>query len=189
VTTRCVKSGLKILFAGFFSYRKGADTIIEALQAMHDTGWTIEIAGMVEKTILEKYPSFFKMDNVVQLGMLSRKDLAFAMRNNEVFLFPSRAEGSARVIFEALAAGCYLITTVNSGSIVEDNVHGKIIPIGNAQAILEAVHEAYVNRERTWAIGAKNSEVVLQNYTQKVYGDSLAVLYKKLLQEKEEFKL
>ena len=175
---------LRILFAGFFSYRKGADTIIQSLLVLKDIDWTIEIAGIIEKSLLDKYSEFFTKKNVKVLGMLSRNDLATCMRNNEVFLFPSRAEGSARVIFEALASGCYVITTHNAGSIVEDKIHGEIVSIGSPHSISHALTKAFTQREKVWEIGERNRKLVISNYTQNFYGDSLEVLYKKLIQQK-----
>ena len=46
------------------------------------------------------------------------------MSRAEVFVFPSLAEGSARVVAMAMAAGCYVITTPNSGSVVRDGAMG-----------------------------------------------------------------
>ena len=48
---------------------------------------------------------------------------------------PASVEGSARVVFEALAAGCYVITTPNAGSIVKDEVHGALVEPGSADGL------------------------------------------------------
>ena len=41
------------------------------------------------------------------------------------------AEGSARVGFESLASGCFVITTPFSGTIVKDKINGFLIDAGN----------------------------------------------------------
>ena len=48
----------------------------------------------------------------------------------DVFLLPSFAEGSAKAAFEAPAAACYIICTLNTGSIVRDGIHGHLVPAG-----------------------------------------------------------
>ena len=55
----------------------------------------------------------------------------------DVFLLPSICEGSATVCYEALAAGLPVVTTPNSGSVVRDGVDGFVVPIRDADAIVE----------------------------------------------------
>ena len=52
------------------------------------------------------------------------------LQKADIFLFPSLVEGSAKVIFEAMASGCAVITP-NSGSIVEHNKGGFVVKAGN----------------------------------------------------------
>ena len=96
-----------------------------------------------------------------------------------VFVFPSYAEGSARAVFEALACGCYVITTPNSGSIVEDGVHGALVP-PDPEAIAAAIENADVDRERLARIGNSNAVVVAERYRQADYGEGLERLYRRL---------
>ena len=44
---------------------------------------------------------------------------------------PSLIEGSAKVIYEAMAAGVVPIATINSGSIIEDKKNGLIVKAGD----------------------------------------------------------
>ena len=118
---------------------------------------------------------------VIYKGPLSRKELAQCMSEAEVFVFPSLAEGSARVIFEALAAGCYIITTPNSGSIVEHGVHGALVPPGDADALAEAIRQALLQREKAIKIGRHNAVMVRTHYRQEQYGNELNKLYERLL--------
>ena len=65
----------------------------------------------------------------------SREDLRERYRAADVFVFPSLAEGSARVIFEAMACGCAIITTPNAGSVVRDGENGLLIPTSDGKAL------------------------------------------------------
>ena len=86
------------------------------------------------------------------------------------------------MIFEALACGCYVITTANSGSIVEDGTHGRLIPAGEPMALVSAVREALaLGREVLKGVGARNARIVREQYRQSQYGDKLVALYSKLL--------
>ena len=172
---------IRLLFAGYFNKWKGASVVIDAIRRLGDFPWRLEIAGTLHPQVVKENQEFFSDPRVKSLGMLSRKDLAGVMTQADVFLFPSFAEGSARVIFEALACGCYVITTPNSGSIVEDGIHGALIPPGDSQSMAEAIEFANAHRSRIAEIGRNNSLCVRANYRQNNYGDQLEALYKRLL--------
>lgn len=114
------------------------------------------------------------------LGTVSRAELARHMRAAPVFIFPTFAEGSARVVSEALACGCYVITTRNAGSIVEDGVHGAIVPAGDVEPLREAIERADADRERLAEIGDRNAELAMTRMRQADYGNALAALYREL---------
>jgi glycosyltransferase involved in cell wall biosynthesis len=173
----------RLLFAGFFDKRKGADVLMDALGRLDDIPWHLEIAGPVGSDVAVRSRDFFSHPRVKYLGTLSRRDLAIAMTRADVFVFPSLAEGSARVVFEALACGCFVITTANSGSIVEDGVHGAIVPSGDSAALAEAITCAYQHRDRVSAISRNNALCIREQYRQCDYGDKLMGLYKELLGE------
>jgi len=177
---KAASSEFSLLFAGTFDKRKGAELLIGAVGRLDNIPWRLEIAGPVGRDMAGRAQQFFSHPRVKYLGNLSRLELARAMSRADVFVFPSLAEGSARVVFEALACGCYVITTPNSGSIVEDGVHGAIIPPGESAALAEAVENAYQHRDEVSEIGKNNTLCVRAKYRQCDYGDQLAGLYKVL---------
>ena len=97
------------------------------------------------------------------------------------FLFPSLAEGSARVVFEALAAGCFVITTKNSGSIVEDGKQGFIVRPDDPETTADALRRAHVDRDMIRKIGEQNQVLVRTHHRQSGYGDALMAVYDRLL--------
>jgi glycosyltransferase involved in cell wall biosynthesis len=172
---------LTILFAGGFGLRKGADLVIRALLGLDDVDWRMVIAGGVQADVESEAAEFAKHPRVRFAGFVSRPELARLMCEAEVFLFPSLAEGSARAVFEALACGCYVITTPNAGSIVQDGVHGALLPNGDVEAIREAIRKVAHDRSAAAEIGRRNRELVFSSYRQSGYGDGLAALYDRLL--------
>ncbi len=181
---RAEKAGdgtLRLLFAGDMEMRKGADTLTEALSDLNDLPWRLEIAGGISPDARRRHRRFFADPRVHPLGLLPRDGIAARMAAADVFVFPSLAEGSARVVFEALAAGCFVVTTPNSGSIVEDRRHGLLVPPGDAPALRDALRQAFLLGEARSAIGAANAALVRERYRQRDYGDALAALYGSLL--------
>jgi glycosyltransferase involved in cell wall biosynthesis len=170
-----------MLFAGSFEKRKGAETLISALGCLNNIPWQLEIAGPLDTGVVDRHREFFVDARVTCLGLLSRPDLAKAMSRADVFIFPSLAEGSARVIFEALACGCFVITTPNSGSIVEEGVHGSVVSAGDSSSLARAVENAFRSRDAISVIGRNNAQLVREKFTQRDYGNQLANLYRSVL--------
>ena len=98
----------------------------------------------------------------------------------DVFVFPTLAEGSARVVFEAMAAGCFVVTTANAGSIVEDGVHGRLVAPGDPMALAAALRATAGDRETVARIGRANAALVARDYRQAEYGTRLFELYERL---------
>jgi glycosyltransferase involved in cell wall biosynthesis len=168
---------LRLMFAGGIGKRKGVDTLIDALRLV-PKGWTLDVAG----AFVDESPTmrdFILHDaRVNYLGLLSREQLAEQMTRCDVFIFPSYCEGSARVVMEALASGCFVITTPNTGSIVETGVHGIVVPPGDAEELAQAISKAMNDRTHVHEAGVHNAGLIKKDHLQGRYGDDFAKLYK-----------
>lgn len=178
---RAAEGPLRMLFAGRFERRKGADVVAQALAGFEHEPWELVIAGPIEPEIGAEHWAFLADRRVKPLGSIPREQVAREMVNAEVLLLPSYAEGSARVVFEALACGCYVITTANAGSVVEDGVHGALIPPGNARALCDALSVAWSDRARLADIGNRNAGLVRERHRQSEYGKHLSSVYAELV--------
>lgn len=176
---------IKLLLAGELGLRKGGEVLVQALQRINDLPWQLEIIGGIDPVLKERFGAFLADPRVKISAFIPRSELSARMSAAEVFVFPSFAEGSARVIFEALACGCYVITTPNSGSIVEDGVHGRLVPPGDIDALETAIRQTIARRETIARVGRSNADLVRSRYQQKQYGDALFDLYTKLLGKPE----
>ena len=173
---------LRILFAGSFGKRKGADILLRALQKLGDADWELCIAGAIEPEVYEQYQHGAASGKIRHLGVLNRRELPKTMVKADLFVFPSLAEGSARVVFEALACGLPIITTPNSGSIVQDRKHGWLVPPGDAESLEHTLRHTMAYREDLPAIGTANASHIRMHYMQTHYGDNLIELYDRLLE-------
>ena len=171
-------------FAGNFGPRKGADIMAAALGTIGDVPWRMELIGPIEAETRRAQAAFLSDERVRALGVVPRDILAERLVASDIFVFPSFAEGSARVLFEAMASGCYIITTKNAGGIARDGIHGAVVPPGDAAATGAAIKTALNNLPKTREIGAKNAQLVAKSYSQADYGKNLAELYAKLIADK-----
>lgn len=172
-----------ICFAGGLSKRKGGDLLIRSLKQIRHLNWKFTIAGSVEPSIYAENRDFFSDSRVGALGWIPRNKLAAIMSASNIFVFPSLAEGSARVVFEAMSAGCYIITTRNSGTIVSDGINGRIVTTGSVSELTDALTNAVRDPEGTSRIGRANQRVIEDGYRQIHYVNRLLNLYSRVLNE------
>jgi glycosyltransferase involved in cell wall biosynthesis len=76
------------------------------------------------------------------------------LRTASVHIFPSTCEGSAKVTFEAAAAGLPQVTTYESGDAVVDGETGCVIPCDNVRALASAIERLYAAPEERIRMGA-----------------------------------
>jgi glycosyltransferase involved in cell wall biosynthesis len=127
-------SGLRFLFAGSFTSRKGVPVLLDAWRQLAPAGATLMLAGTgaMPESVRRELPR-----SVTVLGPLHRTALARALADADVFVFPSLFEGLALVQIEAAAAGLPIIGTAASGAedIVEPGRTGEIVAPGDAGAL------------------------------------------------------
>ena len=172
----------RVLFVGSWTERKGVKELCKALIDL-DEEVTLTIAGSTIKEIRKITPFILRSKIKLNLyGYLSRDELAKLYSTHQIFIFPSLAEGSARVIFEALASGCFVITTPFSGSIVKDNVNGFLVDAGNIRKLKNAISKAFeMSNKDINNIMLNNFLLVRHNYTPKNYLNKLENFYKSIL--------
>jgi glycosyltransferase involved in cell wall biosynthesis len=175
---------LRLMFAGGIGKRKGVDTLIDALRLVPG-GCTLDVAGIFVDESSTMRDFILHDARVNYLGPLSREQLARRMTKCDVFVFPSYCEGSARVVMEALACGCFVIATPNTGSIVETGVHGIVVPPGDAEELARAISKAMNNRQNVYEVGLRNAELIRAQHRQGRYGDDLESLYRLIIKKDE----
>jgi glycosyltransferase involved in cell wall biosynthesis len=168
---------LRLLFAGGITQRKGINILQEVLVKFPNLPVTLDIAGSLPSHNVAQYALLMNDPRVRFHGMLGQNALAELMSSTDVFVFPTFAEGSARVLFEAMAAGCAVITTENAGSVLIDGHGGFLIAPGSVEALSDALKAAVSNGDRIGQMGIHNHALIRNNYTQKHYGDQIEKVY------------
>lgn len=136
--TDASKSQNRYLFAGTLEARKGIDVFVEAARLMGvRAGAKWEIVGSWQPDSVKLRSNL--PNDVTWREKLPRNELAALLASRPVLIFPTRAEGSARIVAEALAAGCFVITTPNAGSVVRDGVDGFLVPPNDVGAVVDAI--------------------------------------------------
>lgn len=171
----------KLLFAGGIEHRKGADTLAHAVGMTRDVRYQLVIAGPVRQSGRTALRELEHDPRVEYRGRLSRRDLLACMMEADLFVFPSRAEGSARVVFEALGAGLYSIVTRETGSVVgESDSLGCLVPPGSPQALAEAIRRTCEDISSVRASRADRSLDIRDRFGPSSYRQRILDFYQRM---------
>jgi glycosyltransferase involved in cell wall biosynthesis len=144
---------IRVLVVGAVGLRKGSPYVLAAAGSLRFRA-IFRMVGPAE--CLE--PAIRALRDTVELtGPVPHSVMLEHFAWADLLLLPSLCEGSATVIYEALAASLPVICTPNCGSIVRDGVDGIVIPIRDSEAIVEAVLDLARNPERR-RVMAENAE-------------------------------
>ncbi len=130
------KQSFEVLFAGSVSLRKGIPYLLEAFAKVQHPRKRLRVAGALSREIvpvLERLPK----DNVEFLGAQPQDRIVDLMGESHVLVLPSIEEGLALVQGQALACGCPVLATANTGAedLFTDEVEGFIVPIRDPDAL------------------------------------------------------
>ncbi len=134
--TKAPADGFNVLFAGSVTLRKGFPYLLDAFAQLRHSRKHLRVAGTVHpdmKKVLDRLPQ----DGVEYLGSVSQERLAELMATSHVMVLPSIEEGLALVQGQALACGCPVICSTNTGGedLFDDKREGFIVPIRDAPAL------------------------------------------------------
>lgn len=128
---------LRVLFAGAVGLWKGVPYLLEALRQLGPDEVEARFAGKVALAP-EKLTPY--RDVATFLGPVPRWQMPALYRWADVLVMPSLSEGGPLVVYEALAAGLYVIATANAGAVLSGaSAFGEIVPIRDPRAIADAL--------------------------------------------------
>jgi alpha-maltose-1-phosphate synthase len=128
----------EVLFTGSVSLRKGFPYLLQAFHRLKHPAKRLRVIGAVPswiKPVLACLPQ----EHVEYLGILPQAKLPAIMSGSHLMVLPSIEEGLALVQGQALACGCPILATPNTGSedLFSDGVEGFIVPIRDVDALTD----------------------------------------------------
>ncbi|WP_374407144.1 glycosyltransferase family 4 protein [Pelagerythrobacter sp.] len=105
-------------------------------------------------------------------------DVRPAIREASVFVLPSYREGTPRSVLEAMAMGRPIVTTDAPGcrETVTGGVNGRLVPVGDAEALASAMEELGSSRALRQAMGAESVRIAREKYAVEQVNTSLVRL-------------
>ena len=128
-----------VLYVGQVSIRKGT---------FHIKNKELIIIGAIEKKIKKKFFKYLS-NEIKHILYIKNSELSQYYSNANIFVLPSIEDGFGYVLTEALACGCPVIATTNTGasSIFKDGKAGFIIKPGSQKEILNSIKKIYRNKK------------------------------------------
>lgn len=165
----------RLLFVGNISIPKGCHYLLKTIKKIDKPDIKLTMIGRMEnRYFLDNFGNYFNW-----IPSIPHSQIPSYYNEADVFIFPSLFEGSALVVYEALASGLPVITTPNSGSIVRNNIDGFIIPIRDIDAIKEKILLLYNNKILRQKM-AKSAREQAEKYSWEAYRKKVADFVKKI---------
>ena len=100
----------------------------------------------------------------------------------DLLVLPSRSEGFANTLIEAMGCGLPVVATRVGGNpeIVEDGTTGILVAPGDAGALAAAIRELLAEPERRRRLGARARARVIERYQLAAVEERWAALYASL---------
>ena len=139
-----------LLHFGSISRIKGSDLIEKALKIAWQTApeLTMVWAGKlpVDKDFSATYPTLSSQGNrFIWLGPLEKPELYGVLEGAAAVVAPSRCDNLPNNVLESLACGVPVIGSAGASidEVVEDGVHGQLVPIGDVEALAASLVRAW----------------------------------------------
>lgn len=132
------KDEFRVIWVGAISVRKAFLDALHAFQQLGVENKKFIVAGMVEPA-LRSLLNTENLVNVEFVGQVPNKDLPQLLSSCHAFVLPSIEEGLAYVMGEALACGCPVLASENTGArnLFADGVEGFIVPIRSPEVVCQ----------------------------------------------------
>lgn len=172
---------LRLLHLGVLAPRKGQEYAIEAMALLRQAGVaaTLELVGSgPDETMLRRKVSEANLGDLVIFAG-DPPDVRPYLSKADIFVFPSRQEGGAIALQEAMASALPVVAADVGGipELLIDGQGGRIVPPRQPAALAAAVAELAGDRARLAEMGRFNKERIAKLFSLEVSTRKLADWY------------
>lgn len=133
-------TGLKLIYVGQVSYRKGIHHLLKVIKEYYDDSITVDLVGSYSKES-EIYKKYYECKNITFSGFITHDQLAKKYSEADVFVFPTLGEGYGMVVLEAMSCGLPIICSDHAGGNdpIVDYYNGVVFQAGNDQELKNSI--------------------------------------------------
>lgn len=192
---RCVAESLpyRLLFVGHLAFAKGFRELVRAYQRLRRElpvelwvlGTRIAQRQVARSFLPPEWQQYYDrhapeieaeidafladaaQHNVRLLGFVSAAEVRQWMGQADLFVLPSYSEGFSMAVLEAMAAGLPVVVTPVGAlpELVRDGVRGRLVPVGDADALFTVLRECLQQPEWMRRTGERNRQWVFQEFS------------------------
>lgn len=176
-----------ILFVGGMSLRKGIQYLTQAFIKMEHPKKTLTFAGSVSKELIEILSkNRIWSEDIKLLGHVPHTELKHIMSKSHVLVLPSIEEGLAMVMAQAMACGCPVIASKNTGAsdLYQNNIEGFIIENRGVEELTEKLQILASDKSLRKKMSLSAQKKVKSLGGWHSYGDNAVKMFKELVNER-----
>jgi len=170
------------IFTGTLYRLKGVDVLFEAMRQQPDDELRLVVlgTGVLESALRDACQSDPALGRRIHMGGFQRNVFDF-LRGADMFVLPSRQEGTSTSLLEALSIGLCAVGSNVGGihDVVSAANCGVLVPPENPRALARAMRHLMENPEKRAVMGRRGREFVMQNCR----AEDMANRYIKVFQE------
>lgn len=171
-----------VVFVGGLNLRKGIQYLLQAFAELRVPRKVLNLIGQADPLFIKQLGSRpWWTPEVLLHGHVPQEELRQHLSRAHVLVLPSVEDGFGLVVSQALACGCPVITTRNTGAheLIEDGQNGYVIDAGDTVQLKRALER--LAEERGNADMRHNAiESVRAPGGWDTYGDRVLAVYKNL---------
>lgn len=133
---------------GRLTHQKGFDLLLRALSLIKSEDIMLLLIGSGEyEANLRSQADKLGLRHQVHFAGY-RRDLPRLLGGLDLYVHPARFEGMPNALLEAMAAGCPIVASSVDGicELIEDGIHGWLVPAEDADALARAMQNALSDR-------------------------------------------
>lgn len=184
--------GIKVVTVANINPIKGLETLISAAEMLNRAGYafTVAVVGSVFATQANYFSKLKQL--VAQAGLTERvvflggvHDVATSMAAADIYVCSSLAEASPMTLWEAMAMGKPVVSTDvgDVASYIRSGESGYIVPVGNANALADAIAALMTDVVKRRAFGERARKIVESALDLRVVGERTINGYRHVLEK------
>lgn len=172
------------VFVGNVGLRKGVPYLLEAFARLKHPHKRLRVVGSLSTEFAPVLESL-RVEGVEFLGSQPQARVAEIMAESHLLILPSVEDGFGLVLGQALACGCPVVASTNTGGpdLINDGVEGFIVPVRHPGALLECMHRVVDDPAMWLRMRTAGLERVRRIGGWVEYGDHWQSLIQRLVRE------
>ena len=174
----------KLLYVGRLAVEKGLPVLFDSLGMLRADGYDFELTlvgdGPDRLALQDMAQRMGIADRVVFAGYASQVGVREFLRQSDIFILPSFAEGVPVSLMEAMACGVPVIATYVGGvvELVQDGATGQVVYPGDPTSLKHAIVRYLDNTALREHVSRQGRDKVVADFNLDLEIDKLAALFR-----------